>query len=91
MVGVELERESYCDVVVLTVDDHGVEGLAAALKSLPDNPAVRSLEIETGEDGRRLRVRYESAADRVRREEKEAARHAQLERRGILSGSFWNP
>ena len=71
MIEIEIKRESYQDVVTVTLDENGVEGLCHAAAILPGNPSIRSLDVETG-DGGTLRLRYESVATREEREKKEA-------------------
>ena len=71
MIKVESRRESYRDIVEVTLDEDGVEGLTHVLNGLPDNRAVRHVEVES-DGGPTLRILYESKAAREEREKKEA-------------------
>lgn len=77
MIKIESRRESYRDIVEVTLDEDGVEGLTHALTSLPDNRAVRHVEVES-DGGPTLRILYESKAAREEREKKEAEDRAKF-------------
>lgn len=90
MIKVEVRREDYRNVVVVTVDEGGVEGLRHAVAVLPTNPAVQSVEMDTG-DSSPLHLQYEPRAEREQREKQEAedrARYAveREERQRELAG-----
>jgi len=80
MIKVEVERENYQSVVVLTADETGVDGLVAALRNVQSIRALRFSEIQVSDKGgTALRLRYESQADREAREKREADAEAAYE------------